>query len=347
MSFKKLLEKILFWRLVRKDGLYEEDDPRTFGAKVLRGQATKYDLVDKDFQIFEPELVDQLDNDFCVGESRNYGAQATEEDLDFYYSGAFAFAVSKFWGDWRAFGTSILAMCKGAAKYGICRRSLYEYKKGKRDYFANPANITAEAYRNAELHKAESYFKIENQTGWDKFDLFRAFLYKFRDKKCVIHTGVDAHAITLIGQKKVNGESKLFGPDSYGKINTDYRIGKSIDGIRYFNRWEANQLVNGYMLLDMPRSLAEILVRYNEKVIKLESDVKCYLVRNGKKHYIPDEKTAWSHGFLLAPYDNGKLAEIITKEDFEMIPDGDNVNFTGGINEWIVRRIGEKYNIKI
>lgn len=325
----------------KRDGLYEEEDPRTFGANILRGKVLKSDLIDKDFSLFEPTLINQEDSDFCVGESRNYGAQATEEDLEPEYSGAFAFAVSKYWGDIYAFGTSILAMCKGAIKYGVCRRGLYEYKRGKRNYYANPANIPQEALNNAKNHKAGSYFKIYSQYGWDKFDLFRAYLNKFKDKKIVIHTGADAHAITLIGQKTINGELKLFGPDSYGEKNIWYRIGKSINGIRYFSRSEANQLISGYMVIDMEREKAELLATYNNKAIKIKDNKNCFLVKSGKKCLLKNEVIAWSYNTLLF---DPSYVSILPKEDFDKIPTGEPLQFKSGKNWQIIQRILEKTN---
>lgn len=339
--FLKLIQFFNYWRVKEKGGLYEEHDPATFGAKVLRGSVVKSDLTDEEFSVLNPTLIHQLDSDFCVGGSRNYGAQATEKDTEPAYSYAFAFAVSKFWGDINAFGTSILAMCKGAVEYGICVRSLWNYQKNKRNYYANPQNIPPEAYNNAAKHKAGSYFKIEGQSGWDNFDLFRAYLNKFRDKKCVIHTGVDAHAITLIGQKKINGELKLYGPDSYGEDSIGYRVGKSVNGFRYFNRWEADQLMGAYILVDMPRDLAELLASYDGKAIKVDKKADCYLVKGGEKHLLKSEPIAWSHNTLLFDPD---FVSVLSQEDFDKIPVGEPANFKSGKNWQIVQRILEKTN---
>jgi hypothetical protein len=339
-----IIELLKSWFYPYKYGLIDETDERDFGAHLIRGHVSKSDLTDKEFRVATVILIHQGSTDFCVGCSRAYGAQATEGKL-MSWAGAYAMSC-KILGYIPKYGTSILSMCKGAVSYGTPEEKYYKYSAVKgRNWFANHNNISKEGYDNAKKHKAQSYYRIYEPWGMDRFDTFRAYLNKFKDKKVVIHTGVDGHAVTLLGQKKKDGEMKIYGPDSYGKTSKNYRIGKSIDGIRYFNRSEANQLFQGYILFDMERELAEILKEYDGKVIKLEDSKKCYLVQGGEKRYIPDEDTAWSHGHLLAPYDGAKLVETVDKSDFDKIPDGDNLKFEGGKNEFIVRRIKEKYNI--
>jgi hypothetical protein len=113
--------------------------------------------------------------------------------------------------------------------------------------------------------------------GFDQFDTFRGYLNRLRPHRIAIQTGVDAHAVTLIGQAYRNGELCLFGPDSYGKSTTAYRIGQSVDGLRYFNRWEVSQLYEGYIAIDMPRATAELLNRYDGKAIKVNEKMTASL----------------------------------------------------------------------
>jgi len=338
-----MFEILKSWFKTYKNGLVDEQD-NSFGAHLIRGHVTKDDVVDKDFQVMKPVLINQGNTDFCVGCSRAYGAQATESQL-MSWAGAYAMAC-RILGYVPDYGTSILSMCKGAVVHGTPEEKYYKYGIKGRNWFANWRNIPDEGLTNAEKHKAKSYYRIYEPFGMDRFDTFRAYLNKFADKKIVIHTGVDGHAVTLIGQKTVSGELKLVAVDSYGDRSINYRIGRSIDGFRYFTRAEANQLFNGYILFDMERELAEILNQYDNKVIKLESDTKCYLVKEGTKHYIKSEEIAWSHNHLLAPYD-GKLTETITEIELNKIPDGEELKLESGENYFILLRIAEKYKIKL
>lgn len=350
----EFISKIYNFLLGRKGGgLYDERDDRNFGASSVFGKAKRIGLNNEDFVIGKFTFINQLSTDFCVGCGKAYFKQLTEHLL-MSWAGAYAMGCRAL-GYIPKFGISILQVMKGAVKFGVPEEKFWKYKsynglpKTGRNYFANWRNMPQETLDNAEKHKDESFFEISYQYGWDKFDLFRFYLAKFykEDKKIVIQTGTDGHNVTLIGQKTVSGELKLVGIDSYGKRSINYRIGRSIDGLRYFNRQEANQLFTGYIAFDMPRSLAEILVKYDMKVVKTEDNPDCFLIREGEKHSLVDEETAWSNGFLLAPDKNDKLTEIITPADLADIPLGKPLEFINGVNEFIVRRIYEKNGLTL
>ncbi|MFA4833568.1 MAG: hypothetical protein WC619_01825 [Patescibacteria group bacterium] len=328
-------------------GLYDEVDERNFGAEVIAGNVTKADLTDQEFQTFQPVLMDQLDTDFCVGAGKAYFKQATERVI-MSFAGAFAMGARAL-GYVPEWGISILQVMKGACGFGVPEEDKWKYEaysilkplKSGRNYFANWKNMPQDTLDNAAKHKDQSFFQINLLSGWDQFDTFRAYLNKFKDKRIVIQTGVDDHNITLIGQKVINGVIKLFGPDSYGTQSINYRIGKSIDGFRYFSRTEANQLFTGYIAFDMPRALAELLNLYNNKAIKLKDNPECFLVKNGEKHSLVNETIAWAHNTLL--FDPNYVSEI-SQEDFDKIPTGEPAKFKDGQNWQIVRRILEKLN---
>ena len=350
MNFIKNLISEIKTRLLKNKmpACIDEIDERDFGAKAIAGSPTKADLVDIDFQNIDPEWIDQLDTDFCVGAGKAYFKEATEKKK-MSFAGAFAMGC-KAKGYVPNWGISILAVMKGAASFGVPEEDKWKYKiwtplspnTSGRNYFANWRNMPQDVLDNAAEHKDASYFRIEYPYGWDIFDTFRAYLYKFKDKQAVIQTGVDEHNVTLIGQETQDGELKLKSIDSYGGQSINYRIGKAINGYRYFSRSEANQLFNGYMAFDIPRALAELLVEYNGKAIKTKDNAKCYLVKDGKKHYLAEEKIAWSNNCLLdEPYN----VYEITKEDLSRIPDGEPAKFEDGKYYPIVRRIIEKYKI--
>ena len=324
----------------RREGLIDLSDDRNFGSRALY-KPTKEDLaiaLSKTFIVYDPKRVDQLDSDYCVGEGGAYEASATENFEQ--GSGAFVFACAKRWSraSISAFGTSLLAGCMARLQYGVCRRELYEYKMFRRDWYANFANIPEVAFKDAEKHKCGSVWELDVPWGFTKFESIVATLYHLKDKKVLIGTGNNAHRITVIGYSKE--KDSLICADTYGTKTYD-------NGTRYVSRYEAGTLFTPYFVLDLERSLAEILVKYNSKVVKLVDSADCYYVSNGTKHLIPSELEAWSNGFLLAPFDEGKLTEEIARKDFDKIPLGEDVKFEGGKYEWIVRRIYEKNGLAL
>jgi hypothetical protein len=319
-------------------GLWDERDDRNFAARVIAGEVTKVDLIDYDFQTCEPTLKHQGASDFCVGYSKAYAKEATEEKT---MSGPGAFAMGcRTLGYIPEWGISILQVMKAAVKYGVPEDRLWPLT-GDRKHDADWLEMNEETVRNAELHKDRSYFEIQGINEMDRFDQFRAYLHKFKDSKAVIETGVDGHAVTLIGQKWHDGELCLFGPDSYGKWNYNYRWGKCVDGYRYFNRNDARYLFIGYMAFDMPRSLAELLNAYDGKAVKLESSNDCYLIEKGERQLLVNEAVAWSHNTLLFGED---YVFVLTDEEMSEIPLGKPASFSDGANADIVRRILEKVN---
>lgn len=328
-------------------GLYDEKDENNFGAEVIAGDVTRADLTDQEFQTFQPYLMNQLDTDFCVGAGKAYFKQATEK-MHMSFAGAFAMGARAL-GYIPEWGISILQVMKGAVTFGTPEEDKWNYEpysllkplKSGRNYFANWKNMPQETLDNAANHKDQTYFQINILPNWDQFDTFRAYLNKFKDKRIVIQTGVDAHNVTLIGQKVINGEIKIFGPDSYGNKSINYRIGKSTDGYRYFSRSEVNQLFTGYIAFDLPRPLAELLVQYNGKAIKLADNKDCYLVTGGKKRSLVNEAVAWANNTLLF---NPNYVFEVAKEEFDLIPTGEPMKFDEGQNWQIVQRVLEKLN---
>lgn len=341
-----MIKKIIEWfKFRRRDkGLVDLTDDKNLGSRALY-KPIKEDLKEamkKTFIVFNPKKLDQLDSDFCVGGGGEYEADATEDFDGESEQGSFAFifANAKRWSGKSiyTFGTSLLAGCMARVKWGVCNKELYNYKKWHRNWFANWRNISAEAYKNAEKHKAKSAWELNVPWGMTKFEAITATLYHFRAKKVLIGTGNNAHRITVIGYDKPR--DCLICVDTYGERTYN-------KGIRYIGRIEARTLFTSYFVIDIERSLAEILVKYNEKVVKLVNNPVCYLVKNGAKHLIPNETIAHSHGFLLAPDKNAKLTEIITQKDLNKIPCGKNLKFEGGKNEWIVRRIYELNKLEL
>lgn len=335
--------------ILNKDKMacYDEVDARTFGAEAVFGLALKSDLTEEDFTtvfITQP-WINQGSTDFCVGTGKAYFKTVTEM-INMSWAGAFAMGARSM-GYVPKWGISILQVMKGAVKYGVPEERLWKFqewngtKKSGRAYFADWRNMPSEVLANSEDHKDESFVVIYAQPGMDRFDQFRSYLKKFskQGKPIVIQTGVDAHNVTIIGQKKMDGEMKIFGPDSYGIRSINYRVGKSINGFRYFSRSEANQLFNGYIALDIPRAVTELLHKYNGLAIKASDGEDCYLVKEGMKRLLRNETVAWSHGIYFSVD-----VDIFTlpKHEFDLIPVGNPMAFQNGPLKPIVIRIAEK-----
>lgn len=337
--FKKFLRK-----LIKEEkpyfGCFDEQDERTFGAEVIGGQVEKSDLTDKDFKTCDfPDLIFQDWTDFCVGCSAAYSKQATENKGMMSWPGAYALAC-KYIGYIPEFGMGIITMMKARCAYGIPEYYLYPFDTKKtKVQLANWNNIPPMAIKNALEHRDKSFFIINVLPGWSKFDAFRAYLNKFKDDKVTINTGINNHAVTLCEQKTINGELRIGGPDSYGQHGLKYPIGITINGWRYFNKKEVVNFFGGYIGTDMSRTLAELLVAYTGKAIKVENDSKCWLVKDGKRRYIRNEAIAWANNTLL--YDDNFVI-VVKEEELNSIPVGNPLTYTEGQNYPIVQRVLEK-----
>lgn len=340
-----LLQNIKNWFIVNilkqpVGGLNDDvTDERTFGAEVIAGRVERSDIQDRDFFTIEPmRRIDQKSSDFCVGCSKCYGKEATE-GVKMSWAGAYAMGCRAL-GRIPNFGISLLHVFLGAVRYGVPEERLWPYT-GKKSHDADYKNMSQEVLDNAMEHRDGSFFIIKEQEGWDRYDLFRAYLWKLRDRKIVIVTGADNHSITIFGQVKAGNEFEIVSVDSYGKKEMRYRLGRYVDGFRYFNRREVNQMFRGYIGIDMKRSLAELLVLYNGKAVKTQDSGECYLIKDGEKHHLMNEAIAWSHNTLLF---GDKYVSTISKDEFEEIPTGEPSTFEGGENRDIILRILEKLN---
>jgi len=177
---------------------------------------------------------------------------------------------------------------------------------------------------------------------WFNKNLLSTGVFEFLNYKCI--NSID---ISNFNEIKYRLKYEGFIPYKNYQIKYDVIIFPYYDNLGLKGSFSDSKYHNNLIVLDIERELAEILVTYANKVVKLDTNKDCYLIKDGEKHLIPDEKTAWSRGFLLAPYDSGKLVEIITRKELNKIPVGSPVKFEGGKNEWIIRRIAEKFNIEL
>jgi len=321
-------------------GCYDEVDERTFGAKVIAGNVTRGDITEENFKTFAfKNFINQDWTDFCVGCSGAYAKEASELKGQMSWVGAYALAC-RYIGYVPPYGMSIINMMKARIQYGIPEEKFYPFNSRKRkSEMANWKNLPPEAIENAYSHRDKSFFVLYSPRGWDRFDTFRAFMNKLRDKKIIVNTGVDGHAVSLAEQKRFGDERRIGGPDSYGLKDVKYRLGISVDGMRYFNRAEINQFFNGYIGLDMDRTLAELLNKYDGKAVKVEGNPQCWLIKDGKRRDLKNEATAWAYNTLLFdPHNVSTLEEA----ELRMIPEGSPVLYKNGEFYPIVQRMLEK-----
>lgn len=321
-------------------GCYDEHDENMFGSQVIAGPVTTADLTNKDFKTADfSELIDQKATDFCVACSGAYAKEATENVGKMSWAGAYALACKSI-GYIPDYGMSISYMMDARCRYGIPEEKYYPYDASKSKIkIANWNNLPQSALDNASTHKDKSYFILTIPNGWSKFDTWRAYLNKFRDKKIVVNTGVNSHAVTLCEQRTIDGEIRLGGPDSYGARGLTYPIGITMNGWRYFTKAEIARFFSGYIGFDMDKTLAQLLNAYNGKAVKIENDSKCWLIKDGKRRYIRNEAIAWANNTLLY---NDSNVETILPEELDSIPVGNPMTFKEGTLYPVVQRMLEK-----
>lgn len=317
---------------------FDEKDERNFGSFVLFGDFSKYDLPTESFIVYDPEQKDQAFTDFCTGESQAYGQERNDGEP---LSGAFNFASNKklsnaLLSEW---GASVLGGLKARQKYGITKESLWPVDVNKsRDEMANFDVIPDYVKQEALNHRGGAYFEVKRPFGWSLFDTIKACLNKNRQ---LIHSGIDGHATTFIGYLKAGdnfkdikgikrpvdltfNEDVLIAKDSYDRPSMNYRAGEYHNGYRFFKLEESRFLFTCYFEVDMDRNLAELLVAYNNKVVK-GSNERCYLIQNGKKCLIPNQECAWAYGIRL-----WKDVNTISDKELDLLPDGDMLNLKNG-----------------
>ena len=321
---------------------FDEVRVGNFGAHIIAGEATRGDIPNYSFVVYDPEQRDQIDSDLCV----SFGlAMLSEQTEGSKMSGCYNFAEYKriYKRPLDELGADIFGVLMTRSKVGIPEAKLWDYTQGnKRNYYANAVNIPKNVHDNAKLHMGKSAFQIYQPFGWDKFDTARAYLNKLR---VLLSTGADGHNIEVIGYLKAGdnfkdikalkkpldirfNEDKIFSKDSYDRPDNimNYRLGVYRNGYRFFSRKEVNQFFNLYTLCDMPRELAELLNNYNNKAIKGTSE-KVYLVKNGKKYWIPNEETAWAYDIYMYSVNS------LTDEELNKIPEGEQLRFEDALEE--------------
>lgn len=143
------------------------------------------------FDLGPSPITDQIasmEEDFCASHAL-CGVRFYQENVPLYPAFSFA-AAKKLEGDTESWGCDLRDIARSATKLGMVETSLVPPEvlnlspKDKRDYLKYPPSLRASAL----FHLAESYWSVRGQ--YDAYDDLRVSLWKFRQSKRAVLTGV-------------------------------------------------------------------------------------------------------------------------------------------------------------
>lgn len=252
------------------------EDDRDFSLAGVFGAIELTTIPLEDWVVTTPlEIKDQGSTDMCTA----YSLCAVSEDQEGVpLDPGFVFAmIKRERGEYLQWGADLRSGVKVATKVGFLKRgdNPQDFGQKPRNFIANwknwPLNLLLP---KAKAHIKESFFKVDGP--YDTFDNMRAALWQHQSDKRSIYTGCVwqsawngvaagvvpkrvtsagvGHAFKVFGQKIINGEPYLMVQNSFGTDSGD-------NGIFYFPRMIVNRYFTfgAYMLIDMPRTVAENL----------------------------------------------------------------------------------------
>lgn len=259
-------------------------DERDYSLGAVFGKAEFPPNVD--FMVSMPLVIhDQQNSDMCVAFSTS---AVSEDEEGVQLSPEWFFAkIKEREGSSTTWGANLRDAMKVATKKGFLKQldAPYSLDTNTRDWLADWTHWPLELDDYARVHKKKSYFKISQSGYIDLFDAIRASLWQFKGKNQSIITGLlwcpewtnaeggiirkvgtpsFGHAFKIFGQRMINGEPFLIAQLSNGEDIGD-------KGIFYISR----EAINGasefgaYMLVDMEKNDAEILIKHNWTINKM------------------------------------------------------------------------------
>lgn len=282
---------------------------------------------DKPFDILSGvEVKNQAESDFCVATQISYtleqdypGFKASPRDI-------FVNAkILEYGGQYRGFGISIKAGMKTAQKVGAASEADVPSFQKDRDFEANPKNLP----KVSERKKIESYFEVKEPWGGGRIE---AMISAASQNKEPVITGIMwgtsfivdddgflipkksarafGHCIGIVGLSEFKG-------NLYPTLINSYKGWRKYndENGRFKMRWAdaAALLYRGYIGLPIKRDVAQLLLKYNGKLVKSDApDV--YLVKNHFKHHIKTENYLNGLGYTL------QEIVTITQTDLDAIP---------------------------
>ena len=244
-------------KVIRKGLQPTKKDNRDFKAEKVFGSISLFEIPNIDFIVSEPiRIKDQKETDYCGGFAGSSVSEAQEGvELDPLYLFSKAKQIQKEWESW---GTDLRSIAKAIVKYGTIEQKDSQYDVDKeRCFIADWKTWDILLDEKALIHRKRSFFNAGGHN--NTFDSIRASLWQYRNKKCLVLTGVVwesewtnapygkipkekggalfGHAIAIIGQKIIQGEPYLVAQLSNG---TD--IGDN--GLFYFPKEVVNRTFN-------------------------------------------------------------------------------------------------------
>lgn len=228
----------------------------------------------KKYSLPLPKIKDQKQSDFCAAFS---STTVSEYQEGVELCPEWVFAIGKMLaGDVDDWGIDLRTICKAHEKYGAIevKDAPFSIDNKDADFLRRIENWPDELKDKALYHKKASYFKVVGP--YDSFDDIRATLWKFREEKRAVFTGVVwswnakdfrlddfnmegyGHAVPVIGW---DGDYAIV-PNSWGK-----KVGDN--GVHYIHRRVINKFVGMYgafMFLDITKEEATEYLKYGRKL---------------------------------------------------------------------------------
>lgn len=248
-----------------------QKDERDFNLGGVFGYVDIKKVPVTDFVVAEPLIIkDQGDTDYCS----SYALTAVSEDQEgVQLSPHFQFfATKQISGNPDAWGADLRSACKSAKDFGSIPSTEVKMSGVSRDGILDSKSWPDVILQRAKLYRKGSYFKVDGP--YDLFDNIRCALWKHKEKKNTILTGIKwrydwinckdgiireangegfGHAFKIFGQKVIENEIFLMAQLSNG-------TGVGDKGIFYLSREIVNKEIEpygAYMLDDISREEAE------------------------------------------------------------------------------------------
>jgi hypothetical protein len=218
---------------------------------------------------------DQKDTDYCTAFASCLVSELQEE-VELCPEWSFA-ASKEISGDADKFGQDIRVAMKTHQKVGAIEKKVSPYSlENKEDSFLRKiANWPKNLYNFALFHSKESYFKITGP--YDHYDNIRASIWKFRDMKRGVVTGVvwswNLSDVLLTGISE-NGSGHCIPIKGWNKegeeVQNSYGLQAGKNGIHFISRETVNHFVEmygAYMFVDISPEKAHY---YLERGVKIE-----------------------------------------------------------------------------
>ena len=278
------------------------DDPRNFPYHLIEVGAGEV----PDYQIELPPSY-QGKQTSCVGHAvgKAKGKQESNEHGQLIdLSKMFLYSLCKREQEFEGWGTNVPLALKMLTKYGIPLNSTVPENVNlpESEYIRICDNVSEEVYKEAEKFKAKSFWFIY-AGDWERIiragytekiplvtttEWYRSYNQPEADGRLPFPSGgvVSGHAFVYSGKETVNNRVRLWFDNSWGKNwGKDGRFYIWLDEIEKYN------LGTFFIVVDIEREVADILIKYQGKVIKNADNPACYLVDKKRVINIGDETT--------------------------------------------------------